>query len=115
MEVTNWEGPSEAMLVAAAAAGDLGAFDALVRRYRPAAVMVASQIVATREQAEDAAQDALLAAYAALPQLVDQERFGAWLGTIVRHRARRLASGERRQTVPIDEVVLSYSPALAER
>jgi len=115
MEVMTWHGPSEATLVAAAIAGDLGAFDALVRRYRPAAILVASQILDTREQAEDAAQDALLAAYAALPKLADPARFGAWLGTIVRHRARRLAAGENRRMVPIDRVVLSYTPALAER
>ncbi|AIE87112.1 RNA polymerase sigma factor [Fimbriimonas ginsengisoli] len=115
MEVVEWDEGWEATLVVAARAGDLGAFDSLVRRYRPALVVLASQILRTRDQAEDAAQDAFLAAYAALPQLQDPSRFGAWLGTIARHRARRLAMGQRREVVPIDAVILSYTPALAEK
>jgi RNA polymerase sigma-70 factor, ECF subfamily len=111
----NWDGADEERLVAAATAGDLRAFDALVRRYRPAVILLASQILRTRELAEDAAQDALLAAYAALPRLAEPARFDAWLGAIARHRAKRLAAGEARQPVPIEEVVLAYTPALAER
>ncbi|MGV3614532.1 MAG: RNA polymerase sigma factor [Fimbriimonas sp.] len=112
---TGWEPNEEARLVDAAQAGDLKAFDALARHYRPALVLLAAGILRTREQAEDAAQDALLAAYSALPKLEDPERFGAWLGTIVRHRARRLAQGQRRPETPLDAILLSYSPALAER
>jgi RNA polymerase sigma-70 factor (ECF subfamily) len=115
MEGAAWSEGWEATLVAAARAGDVQAFDALVRHYRPGVVLIASQILRTREQAEDAAQDAFLAAFAALPQLTDPARFGAWLGTIARHRARRLAQGQRRQPVPLDEILLAYAPALAER
>lgn len=115
MEGAGWDERAEAMLVAQATSGDLAAFDALVRHYRPAVVMIASQILATRELAEDVAQDALLAAYSALPHLADKSRFGAWLGTIARHRARRVAAGESRRPVPLQEVLLAYTPALAER
>lgn len=102
-------------MVAAAKAGDLAAFDGLARHYRPAALLLARQILNRRDLAEDATQDALLAAYSALPNLEDEDRFAAWLGTIVRNRARRLQLGERRVTVPLDAIVLSYAPALVER
>ena len=114
MERDGWDEDREATLVRAASAGDLSAYDLLVRRYRPAAVAVAGQVLRNREQAEDAAQDALLAAFAALPHLEEVRRFPAWLSTIVRHRALRISQGERRASVPIDRVILSYTPALSE-
>lgn len=110
-----WNEGEERGLVIAASAGDLAAYDLLVRRYRKPALTVATAVLGRRELAEDAVQDALLAAFAALPRLGDPERFGPWLATIVRNRAQRLARGERRATVPLDAVVLAYSPAISER
>jgi RNA polymerase sigma-70 factor (ECF subfamily) len=115
MQRNRWDESGEANLVAAARAGDLRAFDTLARRYRPAVVLLAQGILGRRDLAEDAAQDSLLAAFSALPHLEDDDRFGPWLGTIVRNRARRLAVGERRTPVPLDAIVLAYAPALAER
>ncbi len=114
MRRDGWDEGWEAALVMAARAGDLRAFDALARHYRPGLVLIARQILPTREMAEDAAQDALLAAYSALPRLDDPARFGAWLGAIARNRAARLSRGERRQPVPLESVVLAYVPAIAE-
>lgn len=115
MRSWTWSETEEASMVAAAKAGDLAAFDGLVRHYRPAVLLLARQILRRPEQAEDATQDALLAAFAALPSLEGEDRFAAWLGTIVRNRAKRIAGGERRTTVPLDAIVLSYAPAMAER
>lgn len=115
MGKVKWEATDEASLVAAARAGDLRAFDALARRYRPAVLLLARQILGRGELAEDAAQDSLLAAFSALPSLEDEDRFAAWLGTIVRNRARRLAHGDRRAPVPLDSIVLSYAPAIVEQ
>ncbi len=81
----------ERALVAWAIEGDLRAFDELARRYRPGLTVLAGKIAGCRDLAEDAVQDGLLAAFKALPQLGHPERFAAWLGAIVRHRARRLA------------------------
>jgi RNA polymerase sigma-70 factor (ECF subfamily) len=114
MARAEWDEDEETMLVVKARAGDFSAYDILVRRYRPASVTLAAQILRSREQAEDAAQDALLAAYSALPRLDDARRFAGWLATIVRHRAFRLAQGERRVPVPLDSIILSYTPALTE-
>jgi len=102
-------------LVAAAAYGDLRAFDELVRRYRYAVTMVAKDITGSSELADDVAQDAFLTAYKALPQLNDPSKFASWLYTIARNRARRVGQGEKNH-VPlsvIDEFIVSKSPELS--
>jgi RNA polymerase sigma-70 factor (ECF subfamily) len=109
-----WSEEDEPRLVRAAQAGDLRAFDGLVRRYRRAAQVIAASILGGGEAANDAVQDALIAAFKALPQLGDENRFAAWLGAIVRNRCMRLRAGERKATVPIDDVILAYVPAIAE-
>lgn len=111
MDYAGWD---EGMLVVAARAGDLKAFDVLARRYRPAAVALASQTLPA-ETAEDAAQDSLLAAFKSLPSLEDAERFGAWLGAIVRHRSRRLGRERSRAPLALDEVIVAYAPAIVSR
>ncbi|RYG44350.1 sigma-70 family RNA polymerase sigma factor [bacterium] len=98
--------------VRAAQAGDLSAFDELVRRYRPAATLTARGVLPSRELADDAVQDAFVAAYKALPQLADPNRFGSWVGSIVRHRAFRIRAGERTPPLPIDDFILSYVPSI---
>jgi RNA polymerase sigma-70 factor (ECF subfamily) len=111
MQAVVWEEWEEARLVAAAQVGDLKAFDRLAQRYRPAAVVVASQVLGSREAAEDAAQDALLAAYKALPQLEDRSRFASWLGMIVRNRARRIGRGSR-EMLDLDRLILAHAPSI---
>ncbi len=81
----------ELELVMAALLGDLQAFDALVRRFRGAIVIVAEEMSNCREQAEDVAQEVFLLAFKALPQLQDPTRFSSWLYAIARHRARRVS------------------------
>jgi RNA polymerase sigma-70 factor (ECF subfamily) len=93
---------SEEGLVVAAQAGDPRAFDALTVRYRSAAVVLARQYLPA-DAAEDAAQDALISAFRALGNLSDPGRFKAWLGAIVRNRARRLAR-DREDAVPVHEL-----------
>ena len=77
--------------VAAAWSGDRAAQGALVRRFRPTMLLVAQGACGCREAAEDAVQDAFLTAFRALANLEEPARFGPWLATIVRNRARRLA------------------------
>jgi RNA polymerase sigma-70 factor (ECF subfamily) len=116
MKPLDWTGTTDAELVIAAAVGDLGAFDELVRRYRPAVLSVARQ-VAGSEAADDLAQDALILAYKALPQLDEPERFGSWLYAITRHRAMRFAQHPARREKtghsPLDRQILEEAPALS--
>ncbi len=103
---TRRETPDE-VLVVAAILGDLGAFDDLASRYRPAVVRTAETVVG-RHDAEDVAQDALLLAFKALPSIEDPARFAAWLMVITKHRALRFARQSGRDTVqylPLDDVL----------
>ena len=96
---------AERLLVEMAQCGSLEAYDELVYRFRDAVLLFARQNLDpcdAREVAQDAAQESFLAAYKALGQLQDPERFGSWLYTITRHRARRIARqrGRQRATEP---------------
>lgn len=112
--IRSWTEENEPWLVSDAKDGDLQAFDVLVLRYRPAVTLMARQIVRERELAEDVVQDSFVTAFKSLGQLDDYERFAAWLGVIVRRKAMRLAAGEKHVRLPLDEVLLSYVPALVD-
>ncbi len=100
----------DGQLVCLARDGCRSAFDELARRYRAGVCLIARQTVGDAGRAEDVAQEALLAAFHALPTLADPARFGAWLGAITRHRARRVALQESR-FVPLEPAHLDQFQA----
>ena len=95
-------------VVAAARAGDLGAFSQLVRSYQGDVWRLAFQLVRDRSAADDVAQDALVRAFRFLPRYRGESKFSTWLFSITRNcaldelrrveRRRRLA-GELRPDV----------------
>src|SRR5438270_13235994 len=103
----------ELELVMAALLGDLEAFDALVRRFRGAIIIVAEEMSNCREQAEDVAQEVFLLAFKALPQLQDPAKFSSWLYAIARHRARRVSMQASRmpptESTVLDRLILANS------
>jgi len=72
-------------LVASARQGDLEAFAALVRRYQSMVFATTYAHLGAVEDAEDVAQDALLAGFENLPRLRSSARFASWLRGIT-HR-----------------------------
>jgi len=76
------------------AEGDAQAFGRLVRRYRDMAFGYALTLLEQEQMAEDAVQEALIAAYANLDRLQEPQAFGAWLRGIVRYQCYR---AQRRQ------------------
>jgi RNA polymerase sigma-70 factor (ECF subfamily) len=92
-ESTERQGPSrldpkeDAALVTRTLAGDRAAYGELASRYGRLVAVIAYQRVRNRADAEDIAQEALVKAFDALPELKDRERFGPWL----HHIALRLA------------------------
>jgi RNA polymerase sigma-70 factor (ECF subfamily) len=74
-------------LVAAARAGDRGAFDELYRNY---ARMVHGVLLARvpHDAVEDLVQEVFLQAFRQLPRLRDAAAFGGWLAAVARNRAR---------------------------
>jgi RNA polymerase sigma-70 factor, ECF subfamily len=109
---------SDEELVVAAILGDLEGYDELVRRYRGAVLAAAEQVLRDPAAAQDVAQEALLLAFKALPQLEEPSHFAGWLYSIARHRARRVALRDRRSepTGPseLDRLILEHSAELAK-
>ncbi len=87
----------EADAVARARAGDADAFRVLVDAYRDRAFGLALRIVRSREEAEEAAQDAFVRAWRALPGFRADARFSTWLYRIVMRRALDSAAALRRR------------------
>lgn len=81
-------GAEERALIERAAAGDRGAQDALLRRYLPVVYQLTYRLLGRREQAEDAAQDAMLSALRALPRFRGEASFRTWLLRIATNAAR---------------------------
>jgi RNA polymerase sigma-70 factor (ECF subfamily) len=101
------DAPSEeSILVEAARSGDIGAFEALVRRYDRNVFRIAQHITQNREDAEDVVQDAFLKAYQNLGQFQGQSKFYTWLVRIAVNEAlMRLRRRRPDRMVSIDEDV----------
>ena len=96
----------ELALVEAAKAGDVGAFEELVRRYDRNVFRIAQHITQNREDAEDVVQDAFFKAYSNLNQFQGQSKFYTWLVRIAVNEAlMRLRRRRPERTVSLDEDV----------
>lgn len=92
--------PTEtAALVRRAAAGDASAFEALARAFLRPAYAVALALVRRPADAEDVAQEAVMAALSRIDDCRHPERFGAWLLQGVRNRARNWLDHRRHADV----------------
>jgi len=93
----------EAALVARVVAGDRAAFGVLVDRYAAVARRVARAVLGDPDDADDAAQDALLSALVKLEQYDPRRPFGPWLLRIVANAATdRRRRRKVRRTEPLD-------------
>jgi RNA polymerase sigma factor (sigma-70 family) len=92
-----------AELVKRAAQGDVKAFVELTRRFQQFAFGSALTHVRDFQRAEDVTQEALIAAWTALPTLTEPVAFAGWLRGIVRHHASRSLRRKRVQVVPLAE------------
>jgi RNA polymerase sigma factor (sigma-70 family) len=88
-------------LVRRAGSGDVRAFMELTLRFQNFAFGSALVLVRDFQQAEDVVQEALMAAWAALPTLDDPAAFPGWLRTIVRHHAFRVLRRKHLQALPL--------------
>ena len=107
-------GPSDAVLVLAARAGEAWAQEALFRRHASMANGLAFRLMGRDADVDDLVQDSFVIAFGRLNALEDPQAFAAWLGSIVvrtagkviRRRAllERLGLRRRREPVDIDAV-----------
>jgi len=84
--------------------GDLDAFETLVRRHRQRVYRVALRMLGDPEEAEDAAQDAFVQAWQALPRFRGDAAFGTWMYRVVTNRClTRLR--DRRPSAPLPDAL----------
>jgi RNA polymerase sigma-70 factor (ECF subfamily) len=84
---------TDSELVALARQGDTAAFGELVERHESAVLRTALAVCRSREEAEEAAQDAFVAAWQKLDAFRGEAQFKTWLLTIAwRHAITRRAS-----------------------
>lgn len=88
-------------VVALAQAGDLGAYETLVRRFQAMAVHYAYGLLGDFHLAQDAAQNAFVAAYADLKKLQATAAFSTWFRRVLFTHCDRLTRGKRIPTVPL--------------
>jgi len=94
----------EMALVQAAKAGDVSAFEQLVRRYDRNIFRIAQHITQNREDAEDVVQDAFLKAFENLEQFQGNSKFYTWLVRIaVNESLMKLRRRRTDRTVSLDE------------
>jgi RNA polymerase sigma-70 factor (ECF subfamily) len=109
--------PAEEQLYRAAIQGDRDAFETMIRTMSRPLFAIAYGILQSREEAEDAVQDAFVKAWKSRWRVRDPEKFPAWLATIARHRAHDLL--RRRRSVPLEhelnELVTENETGDAER
>ena len=79
--------PSDTVLVARARGGDALALEALARRHLRPAYAMALAMLRSVADAEDIAQESLMASLQRLDRCRDPSRFSAWLLASVRNRA----------------------------
>ena len=81
--------PDEAEVVERARRGDVAAYEELVQRYTEMAFRTAYLVTGSAPDAEEAAQDAFVKAYRAMPRFRAGSAFRPWLLRIVGNEARR--------------------------
>ena len=79
---------TDADLVSCALDGDAAAFTKLADRHTSACLRFATRMLGSREDAEDATQDALIRAYRALGTFDSHSAFRTWLFAILINRCR---------------------------
>ncbi len=105
--------PDEPSLVRRAQAGDVSAFDALVRLHIGRALRIARRLVPTHEDAEDVVQDAFLSAMRAIGTFDVTRPFGPWIARIVVNQGitfRRARARRTDEALPVDLASSGPSP-----
>jgi RNA polymerase sigma-70 factor (ECF subfamily) len=83
--------------------GDVAAYESLVVRYQPVAMMAALRVLKDRQQAEDVVQESFVVAYRRLGSLRNGSKFAPWLMRITKRQAVRAA----RKRWPVVEIGLT--------
>ncbi|HEY8986839.1 MAG TPA: RNA polymerase sigma factor [Streptomyces sp.] len=91
----------ETLLVIRAAEGDEDAFASLVQSHAPALIRLATRLLDTPAEAEDAVQEAFLSAWRRLPEFQGRSSFRTWMYRIVTNRCLNVLRA-RRPVAPLE-------------
>jgi RNA polymerase sigma-70 factor (ECF subfamily) len=103
----------EAELVAAAKAGDLGAFEQLVKRTYADVYTLAYRLTGNEEDARDVAQEACLRAWRGVRKFRGDSRFSTWMYRITANCASTLLARRSKgshEELSADEAVVDQRP-----
>ena len=113
---------SDAALIARVRGGDVAAFSGIVERHMRSAFGIAYHVLQHREDAEDAVQQAFMAALARLDTFDATRPFGPWISRVVLNHARsarrartRLVRGWVEPIETIETAPLAAPDRAAER
>ncbi|MCF3121001.1 sigma-70 family RNA polymerase sigma factor [Streptomyces arenae] len=91
------------MLAVRAAEGDEEAFERLVQRHAPGLLRLATRLLGSRTEAEDAVQESFVSAWRKMPEFRRDAQFGTWMHRIVTNRCLNVLRA-RRPSVDLDTV-----------
>lgn len=103
---------TDAELVRRVRDGDHGAYGQVIDRYQQRLIASAHHLLGELDLARDAVQETFIEGYRHLRDLREPTRLGAWLFSILRHRAYDLLS-KRRHAISWEEEMADewYAPA----
>lgn len=96
-------------LARAAALGDREAFEDIVQRHGPVMLRYARRVLRDQGDAEEAVQEALVAAWRTMERFRGDSALRTWLLGLTSHKAVDVA--RRRRAQPVDDEVLAGRPA----
>ena len=96
-------------IIARARRGDADAFEQLVIAYRDQVFRLALRMCGNEADADEAAQEAFLSAWKALPNFRGDSQFSTWLYQLTSHAAIDLLRREKRQIAAEDITEVSVS------
>jgi RNA polymerase sigma-70 factor (ECF subfamily) len=109
----------DAIIVRQVLSGNQEAFAVLVDRHHAHCLRVATHLLGSADDAEDAVQDAFVRAYRHLGSYREQQRFGAWLLRIVVNRCRTRAGQQARyvalEPAQLDQLIADPGAATHDR
>jgi len=95
-------------LAALVGRGDEAAFEALYDRHHAALLAFCRHMLGSREDGEDALQQAFLRAHKALAEGRTPDRVRPWLFAIARNRCLTLIAARRDAALPVDDIEQSF-------
>ncbi|MFJ7206587.1 RNA polymerase sigma factor [Streptomyces sp. NPDC098789] len=99
----------DGLLTVRAAEGDEDAFEVLVHRYGPRMLRLATRLLGSVSEAEDAVQEGFVSAWRGLPEFRGEAGFGTWIHRIVTNRCLN-ALRARRPVTDLDAVPEPAAP-----